>query len=89
MSDRELHVSTTITSADLDAAFRFVQKRSRKHKDPLEGVSAALYAVMFSTCEGLVDCGLSIESVDSFLEQSRQQVIAQIKFDRGAPNSAH
>lgn len=85
----EIRVSATVTAADLDAALRFIQKRARKREDPIEGVSAALYAVMFSTCDGLVECGLSIENVDRLLEQFRQQIVGRIRFDHAVPNSAH
>lgn len=78
MSER-FEVNAHITPADLDAALAFIRKRARKRSDAVEGVSVALFAVMFATCEGLVDCGLSVENVDSMLNQFRQQVISKIK----------
>lgn len=67
------------TSSDLDAALNFVKKRARKKSDAVEGVSVVLFSVMFTTCEGLVDCGLPIESVDELLDQFRKQIIGEIK----------
>lgn len=78
MSDR-FEVNAHVTPADLDAALAFIRKRARKRSDAVDGVSVALFAVMFATCEGLVDCGLSVENVDSMLNQFRQQVISKIK----------
>lgn len=78
MSER-FEVSAHLTSADLDAALAFIRKRARKRSDAVEGVSVALFAVMFATCEGLVDCGLSVENVDSLLNQFRQQITNKIK----------
>lgn len=71
-------VKCVATEADLDAALRFVRKRARKRSDAVEGVSVALFSVMFATCEGLVDCGLSVENVDAMLDQFRQQITKQI-----------
>lgn len=67
------------TSSDLDAALNFVKKRARKKTDAVEGVSVALFSVMFTTCEGLVDCGLPIENVEEILDQFRKQIIGEIK----------
>lgn len=78
MSER-FEVSAHVTPADLDAALAFIRKRARKRSDAVEGVSVALFAVMFATCEGLVDCGLSVENVDSLLNQFRQQITNKIK----------
>lgn len=76
-------VTTKITSADMDAALAFVRKRARKRSDAAEGVSAAMYSVMYATCNGLVECGLSIENVDSMLEQFRQQITHQLRMQQG------
>lgn len=76
-------VSARITQADLEAALAFVRKRARKRTDAAEGVSAAMFAVMFATCDGLVECGLSIENVDSMLDQFRQQITHQLRMDQG------
>lgn len=81
MSEK-FQVNCQVTPADFDAALNFVQKRARKRADAVEGVSVALFAVMFSTCEGLVDCGLSIENVESMLDQFRQQITKQIKLQQ-------
>lgn len=75
-------VNAQVTPADLDAALAFVRKRARKRPDAIEGVSAALFSVMFATCEGLVDCGLPVESVDSMLDQFRRQVMQQIQLQQ-------
>lgn len=82
MSD-VLSVNTKVTPDDLGAALIFIRKRARKRADAVDGVSAALFSVMFATCNGLVECGLSIENVDSMLDQMRQQVTANIRADHG------
>lgn len=87
MGTEVFSVSAKVTGGDIDAALSFVQKRARKRPDAVEGVSAALFSVMFATCEGLVACGLSIENVDSLLDQFRQQVLTQIKIQQGIDQS--
>lgn len=83
MADSEqFKVNFTATEADLDAALQFVRKRARKRSDAVEGVSVALFSVMFATCEGLVECGLSIDNVDDMLEQLRKQITSQIKLNQ-------
>lgn len=76
----EVHVSTAITKADLDAAFQFVVKRVRRHgdADPLNGMSAALYAIMWTIGEALTECGLGSAEVSRVIEQTRQQVVGHL-----------
>lgn len=76
-------VTAKITEADMDAALAFVRKRARKREDAAEGVSAAMFSVMFATCDGLVECGLPIDAVDSMLDQFKQQIIHQLRMQQG------
>lgn len=75
----QFEINAHVTPADLDAALAFIKKRARKRSDAVEGVSVALFAVMFATCEGLVDCGLSVENIDSLLNQFRRQITSKIQ----------
>lgn len=89
MAGELFEVKCTATEADLDAALKFVRKRARKRSDAVEGVSVALFSVMFATCEGLVECGLSVENVDAMLDQFRQQITKQIQFDVNSTAGMH
>ena len=70
-----LSFKSEITQADMDAAFKFMDKRIRRHPDVLEGISASLFAVMFVVGNCLSDVGLPLSEVESMFEQSKKQVL--------------
>lgn len=67
-------VTSPITSADMESALKFIGKRVRRHRDPVDGLNASLFAVMLVTGRALVDSGLPVSSVASILDQFKEQV---------------
>lgn len=75
----EVRVSTPVTPADMDAAFQFVVKRVRRHgNEPLDGMLAALYSVMYQVGDALMECGLPASQLLSMVEQMKPQVVAAL-----------
>jgi hypothetical protein len=79
----EFHVHAAITPGDLDAAMKFIQKRARRRKDAAEGVCAALFACVYATAEGLLDCGLPADQIKRLLDQQTHQVMFQLMAAEG------
>ena len=81
----QLRVSTPVTPADMESAFQFVVKRVRRHGDvPLDGMSAALYSVMYQVGDALMECGLPASQLSSMVEQMTPQVVAALKMAKAA-----
>lgn len=78
MTGTEFHVRATITPADMDAALRFIQKRARRRQDAAEGICAALFACVYVTAEGLLECGLPADQIKRMLDQQTAQVMFQL-----------
>lgn len=74
----EFHVHAAVTRADLDAAMNFIQKRARKKNDAAEGVCCALFACVYATAEGLLECGLPADQIKRLLDQQTAQVMFQL-----------
>ena len=74
----EFHVHADITTGDLDAALKFIQKRARRRSDPAEGVCAALFSCVFATAERLLECGLPADQIKRLLDQQTAQVMFQL-----------
>lgn len=76
-------VTSPVTPADMEAALQFLVKRVRRHGgDPLEGMPAALYAIMYQVADCLISCDLPPESVRSVFDQTRDQTIDAVKAAR-------
>ena len=75
----EMRISSEITPADMNAAFKFIDKRVRRHNDDvLEGVGSALFSVMMTTGECLTECGLPVSEVERMFDQFKAQVVFQL-----------
>ena len=75
----EVHFQAEIGNADFAAAEKFIAKRARRRDDPLAGMAAALYSVMFIISDVLVECGMPQKEVERLFDQTRDQVISASK----------
>lgn len=72
-------VTSEVTPADMEAALKFMGKRVRRHRDPVDGLNASLFSVMLVSGKALSDSGLSVAAVESILDQFKQQVCQTLR----------
>lgn len=78
-----MEVTSEVTPADVQSAFKFIRKRVHRHRASVDGLNAALYSVMLVSGKTLIDTGFSVADVESVLDQFKQQVCQNLR-DGGA-----